>query len=229
MKKILFYFVTIIAVGSCTADVKNKQFSPTIGKGFKYQYYVPVDIEDAVKELDHALSTKQKSKFQEIEDKFDLAKFHDNPGSWLRRHWFYEGSRLSNYFKKYSVEHRDNMSGIVIHMYWSKLKNKDIKFSELAEAASYSENTIFRPAIDKCPDGSNEKFKYVIMASLPIDDDVEFMHAGICIEKKQYWTYQYKKGFKLATQAQIDMINAFEKLDKEEQKMYQKIESDRKN
>ena len=51
----------------------------------------------------------------------------DGPGMWLRNRWgFYDGSRLSAYFRKIGLSYPEDLSGIVLKSFYDDLHGKEL-------------------------------------------------------------------------------------------------------
>lgn len=93
--------------------------------------YIPIDLNDCFKELDHIIDTFQKESFMEMtEDEFTIHS-HWGFGTWMRNNWGLWGSSiLKTYFLDLGVDHPDDMSSIILTSYYKYLHGQDINIEE---------------------------------------------------------------------------------------------------
>jgi hypothetical protein len=81
--------------------------------------YIPIDIEDAIAELDKALSDGLKA---ELKTAANLLDYHFTLGGWLRQNWgLWLGSRLAQHFRELNVINPDLMSIFILQAYQEHL------------------------------------------------------------------------------------------------------------
>ena len=81
--------------------------------------YIPIDLEDAHKQLDKILDDSTKIAVKNGEDS------HFGIGLWMRNNWgLWAGTRFSCYFRKKGLKHPDYISGYIIETYQLKLNNQ---------------------------------------------------------------------------------------------------------
>ncbi len=105
-------------------------FAPSRNPAWPFKIYVPRNIEDAVRELDHMLPSELVEEMKTV-PAWDMVKYHLNLGMWLRNNWgLWRGSRLKDYFKKMGIFHPDDMSGIILGSYWQHLHSRPLRIKE---------------------------------------------------------------------------------------------------
>ncbi|NDV69435.1 DUF6794 domain-containing protein [Dysgonomonas sp. 25] len=105
--------------------------------------YIPVDLDDCVRQLDIILSDSVKTEIAEMNRSSFLGLSHRGLGMWIRNNWgLWRRSRLSNYFHKRIDEkygegemslarHPDSMSAGILSYYYHYLINKDIDWDTI--------------------------------------------------------------------------------------------------
>lgn len=107
----------------------------------KYQYqkriiadsisgvYIPVDINDCLRQLNIILKPIDVNEFKNLPKEEAIASSHFGLGLWMRNNWgLWGGSRLSIYFNNLGIKHPDDMSGIILTSYHRFLNKQDIDF-----------------------------------------------------------------------------------------------------
>lgn len=89
--------------------------------------YIPVDVDDCIRELNRILPAALIEKVRKSEE-HDLAKHQFGLGMWMRNCWglWLEESRLRHYFIELGIPEADDMSGIILACYWDSLNGKPI-------------------------------------------------------------------------------------------------------
>ncbi len=88
--------------------------------------YIPVNLEDALKELDDMLPDEAEKDIKAM-DKSSMVGYHHGFGTWLRNNWgLWQGSRLAKFFNNVGINHPDDMSSIILESYWQKLHGEKI-------------------------------------------------------------------------------------------------------
>jgi hypothetical protein len=83
--------------------------------------YIPLNLHDALKELDEMLPPTAKQDISIIE-KSEMINYHHGFGTWLRNNWgLWKGLRLATYFRSTGTNHPDDMSGMILDSYWTKV------------------------------------------------------------------------------------------------------------
>jgi len=87
--------------------------------------YIPKDIDDCMKALDHILSDEQKDRFR----KQDPIEQHFGLGLYIRNNWgLWSSSRLKIYMESFGLVHPDDMSAIILECYHAHLRGKPVNF-----------------------------------------------------------------------------------------------------
>jgi len=93
--------------------------------------YIPIDLDDCIKELDHILDNNEKESIMETAEKEFTIYSHWGLGTWLRNNWgLWGGSILKTYFLKLGVDHPDDMSSIILTSYYRYLHGQDVNIEE---------------------------------------------------------------------------------------------------
>lgn len=102
-------------------------FAPRLDPKAPSGVYVPLDIEDAIRELNrmlpHGLIEEMRAGSQ-----WQMLRYHLSVGMWIRNNWgLWQGSRLQDYFTSRGVFHPDDMSSIILNSYWQWLQSQSSK------------------------------------------------------------------------------------------------------
>jgi hypothetical protein len=119
----LFLYLSVSGQKGATKISKAKIFADTV--------YVPIDLDDCLKQLDSIFADSLKTKIKLLtEDEFS-GKYHFGLGMWMRNNWgLWKGSRLSKYFNSIGIYHPDDMTGIVFDSYHRQLTGNERKLNE---------------------------------------------------------------------------------------------------
>ncbi len=94
--------------------------------------YIPMNLEDAFKQIDSFWDDSTKIEVKEWTEEEFIGRAHFGFGMWMRNNWqLWGGSRLSKYFNDKGVYHPDDMSGIILSGYYRYLKGEEIELDEL--------------------------------------------------------------------------------------------------
>ena len=97
----------------------QKRYEENIQKEYINEIYIPVDVEDAVNELDKIANEESRAKLRGADEEVVVERLSRGLGKWMMANWnFYEGSRLSHQLKKMGVSKPDDMSTFVIRSYY---------------------------------------------------------------------------------------------------------------
>ena len=89
--------------------------------------YIPKDLEDCFKQLDSFWSDSIKLEIKKMSLSEFLSQAHFGIGMWLRNNWgLWVGSRLSKYFNSFNYSHPDDISSIILELYYRQLTGEDI-------------------------------------------------------------------------------------------------------
>lgn len=129
----LLCFFTCLNVGFCQQTPEQEymvKYDRNILKERINGVYIPIDMEDAFKELMDLSDPLSLEKFQHAPEDTIARKLHFGLGRWMSYNWnFYEGSRFSHYLKEMGISYPDDMIQFVIvsfHKYLNK-KNLDLE------------------------------------------------------------------------------------------------------
>lgn len=95
-------------------------------------YYIPKDLNDAIKSLNQIYSDSAKVEITKLTEKdYVYGNYRLGIGLWMRNNWqLWGGSRLSQYFRDNKINHPESMSVVILESYYRTLKNEDIRFDE---------------------------------------------------------------------------------------------------
>ncbi|MFZ1701882.1 MAG: DUF6794 domain-containing protein [Pyrinomonadaceae bacterium] len=84
--------------------------------------YIPKDLRDAFVQLDKELPEVTRKEMVALSTRNDMIAYHRGLGMWMRNNWGLWGvSRLKKYFTDKGVIHPENMSTVVLFVYWDWL------------------------------------------------------------------------------------------------------------
>lgn len=97
--------------------------------------YIPVDLEDALNELDRMLNPETIEEMRAIADEREFTSMaHFGLGLWIRNNWgLWAEDRLAQYFNEIGIFHPDDMSGIILRSYYRQLHDRPIQLEEQIE------------------------------------------------------------------------------------------------
>jgi hypothetical protein len=97
-------------------------------------HYIPMDVADAMSELDKIVDMVGKAKFKTQSEEMAIKKIHFSFGRWMIVNWgFYEGSRLSHYLRGLGVTYPDDMASVLMACYHRHLNSKPLGLGDLAK------------------------------------------------------------------------------------------------
>ncbi|RYG38505.1 hypothetical protein EON81_03420 [bacterium] len=116
-------------------DAKYR-LKPNVSKVSPTGYYIPIDLEDAYRELDKMLSKEYREEIQAGKDDPETTYVL---GRWIRNNWgLWRGDRLAKWFQGRRVVHPEDMSGILLATYRNRLNGKLSGFQAMAREAQES-------------------------------------------------------------------------------------------
>ena len=134
MKFLLCFVVLCPIISSAqilTDEEFNKIYQENIQKEFINDVYIPIDVADAMKQLDLLSDDKGKSKLLEADENLAADRLVYGLGKWMIVYWnFYEGSRLSHHLKEYGLSHPEDMAKFLITTYHRYLRNAPLELKE---------------------------------------------------------------------------------------------------
>lgn len=96
--------------------------------------YIPIDLADALKELDKIMDPKALATFKAMSEDDARRKTHYNFGRFLMLRWgMVDGSRLTEWFRQNKIFNVDDMVDCVITTYHRKINGLPLQFEELAK------------------------------------------------------------------------------------------------
>lgn len=118
---ILFAALAVLFLSACASMNRQTRHHGATETG----EYIPRDLDDALAELDRIMGAEGRDEVMKATQD-EMSKYHFGIGVWLRNNWLRGESRLSEYFRQLGIQHRDDMSGIILDSYWRKLHGKPI-------------------------------------------------------------------------------------------------------
>ncbi len=98
-------------------------------------HYIPVDILDAMRELDKITSTASQAAYASKPEDFVVKRLYFSFGRWLGVNWgLYDGSRLSAHMRAMGVDQPDGQIEMLMRLYHRHLSGKDLSVKPLADA-----------------------------------------------------------------------------------------------
>lgn len=96
--------------------------------------YIPKDLPDAINELNKLTDESSRVKFKSLTEGEAEHKLYFSLGRWVATNWsFYEGSRLSHYFKEVGITFPEDQAIALIIAWHRTLNKKDINFKEIRD------------------------------------------------------------------------------------------------
>ncbi len=96
--------------------------------------YIPMDLNDAFKELQDNASEQAIDRFRNAPGDDLSNKLFFGLGRWMKSNWqFYEGSRFSHYLRELGLSHPDDMVTFVIESFHLHLNEDDLRIEERIE------------------------------------------------------------------------------------------------
>ena len=94
--------------------------------------YIPRNIEECFLELNKLLSTKDINMIKNAESRDNTIRFHLDIGLWLRNNWgLWGGSRIQNYLRSKGINHPDDMSAMILRLYYDWLHDEHDEWEKL--------------------------------------------------------------------------------------------------
>lgn len=144
--------------------------------------YIPIDLDDCIKQLDIIFddSNKKTEIMTLTEDEFS-GSYHHGLGMWMRNNWsLWKDSKLSKYFNALGVNHPDDMTGIIFDSYHRHLMGKEIKLDEQVKH--------YQDYWKKAKQDDLERKQKEIM-EYDIGDTVNYNYKNGFVSKKQGYKY----------------------------------------
>ncbi len=94
--------------------------------------YIPVDLQDAMTELDRLTDKGTVEKLANAPEDTVASKLHFSLGRWMAIHWsLEEGSRLSHYLKNRGLSFPDDMEDLLIRCWHRHIRQMPLQEEEL--------------------------------------------------------------------------------------------------
>lgn len=94
--------------------------------------YIPLNTEDAMKELVRLTEEVARKKLITVPEDTIASKLHFSLGRWIMIHWgFEEGSRLSHYYAQKGLGNKDDMVDLLLRSFYRHLKGVDLEEENL--------------------------------------------------------------------------------------------------
>jgi len=93
--------------------------------------YIPVDIPDAMDQLNMLSNEQGRAKLLEADEELAAERLVLSLGKWMILHWnFFEGSRLSHRLRDYGLSHPDDMARFLIVTYHRYLREVPLELEK---------------------------------------------------------------------------------------------------
>ena len=101
------------------------KYEENIKKEYLYGRYIPVDVDEAIEEVDKLLAVDVRQRFLSLPDSLAGPKGVNTIGPWLLRNWnLYNGSRLSHFMKtELALSHPVDMAFYILKLYYRDQNN----------------------------------------------------------------------------------------------------------
>lgn len=121
-----------------TLEELQARYESRIGLTHINEVYIPVDVDDAMRELDRITSESAKESFKNATEELILEKLFFKLGKWMIINWgFEEGSRLAHEMRKTGIYHPDDMAKVLMVSYYRHLnelpRDYDIEVKKIKE------------------------------------------------------------------------------------------------
>ena len=142
MQKKGWLILLILAISACVfgqvpageRDAFLENYEKRITQSYLNGYYIPMDLQDALKELDRLVDEVSQKKFKSVPENEAVQRLHFSFGRWMMVNWgFYEGSRLSHFLKQKGISYPDDMASALMKCFHRSLNGVDIDFEDMAK------------------------------------------------------------------------------------------------
>ena len=94
--------------------------------------YIPMDTEDAMKELDRLTEEEARKKIITVPEDSIASKLHFSLGRWMLIHWGMEaGSRISHYYKLKGISTNDDKIDLLIRCFYRHIAGQALDEEKL--------------------------------------------------------------------------------------------------
>ena len=140
MKSILLVFSILTFAGVLfgqddAAAEQLRKYEENILKEEINGVYIPIDIDDAMTQLDNIANEESRAKLIGADEELVVERLNRGLGKWMISKWnFYDGSRLSHHLKQQGVSLPNDMSLFLIRTYYRQLNELPFEIEERASA-----------------------------------------------------------------------------------------------
>lgn len=177
-----------------TAQQNKNKLHPTPDPTSPNQIYLPVDLEDAFRELKRMLSPELLAEMRERSEPA-MMEYHLGVGMWIRNHWrLWADSKLAQFFHQQGIYHPEDMSVIILATFWCHLHAQPLRLEE--RVAYYREwaRVHVEPKDMRCPqDGSPLEIVQWIESETP-NRQPRCLHVARCKKNNHPWVYDVDRG-----------------------------------
>ena len=112
----------------------QKNYEINITKERINDIYIPIDIDDAMIELDRLSTAEGRNKMIEASEEVIKSRLIYGLGKWMILNWnFYEGSRLSHVLKQKGISYPHDMASFLLVTYYRHLKGLPLEIEGRAK------------------------------------------------------------------------------------------------
>lgn len=112
----------------------QQEYLKRIQKSHINGFYIPVDLQDALRILDEIVDEKGKQKFRSREDSVAVNGIYFSFGRWINLNWGMErGSRLTVALNKLGVSYPDDMTRMIMYAWHRHLNHQPLALDSLVE------------------------------------------------------------------------------------------------
>ena len=91
--------------------------------------YIPRDLGDSFVQLDKELPEVERKEMADLGKRNEMIRYHLDLGMWIRNNWgLWGGSRLQKYFTDKGVTDAEEMSSVILYLYWDWLHGNKEKW-----------------------------------------------------------------------------------------------------
>ncbi|MCC6815907.1 MAG: hypothetical protein IT267_05805 [Saprospiraceae bacterium] len=126
---LLFFVLTIDVCFAQSSDEEEfkKNYEKRILLARINDVYIPINTEDAIKELIRLTEKDARDKLITVPEDTIASKLHFSLGRWIMINWGLEqGSRLSHYYFKKGVGEKDDMIDLLLRCFYRRLAGKEL-------------------------------------------------------------------------------------------------------
>lgn len=140
---VLFLFISFLGP-VCAQDTFEKEFDEQYRQNIAAEtlngVYIPVDLDDAINELNRLSSPDGRTKMASGTEDVVKERLIHGLGKWMLVNWnLFEGSRISHYLKGMGISHPDDMVEFLIVTYYRHLNSLplelELRAKEMEERA----------------------------------------------------------------------------------------------